>query len=178
MLGTTNIKNCQLSSLCCSTPDKTHINKITFTQRNFACCSVCSNIQQTKTLEYLHILQVSLFPPKVKVKCTLVQALRHCTGRTTLRGSRCIAPPFLDHGTRRGWGVSITPWLLFISRKDPVPIVQESGWALGPVWKGGENFASTGIRSPDCPARSQSLYRLRYAAHSYSFWRRYISNFL
>ena len=28
-----------------------------------------------------------------------------------------------------------------------------------------ENLAPTGIRSPDRPARSQSLYRLRYPAH-------------
>jgi hypothetical protein len=37
-----------------------------------------------------------------KVKCTLVQALRLCTGRTAHRGSRGIALPFLDHGIRRG----------------------------------------------------------------------------
>ena len=39
---------------------------------------------------------------KVKVKCTLVQALRLCTGRTVHRGSRGIALLFHDHGTRRG----------------------------------------------------------------------------
>jgi hypothetical protein len=39
---------------------------------------------------------------KRKIKCTLVQALRLCTGRTAYRGSRSIALPFLDHGTRRG----------------------------------------------------------------------------
>ena len=39
---------------------------------------------------------------KVKVQCTLVQALRLCTGRTAHRGSRSIALLFLDHGTRRG----------------------------------------------------------------------------
>ena len=50
--------------------------------------------------------------------------------------------------------------------KDPVPIVQEAGWAPGPVWTGVENLAPTGIRSPDRPARSQSLYCLRYPAHS------------
>jgi hypothetical protein len=38
-----------------------------------------------------------------KVKCTLVQALRLCTGRTAHRGSRGIALPFHDRGTRRGW---------------------------------------------------------------------------
>jgi len=37
-----------------------------------------------------------------KVKLTLVQALKLCTGRTALRGSRGIALLFLDHGIRRG----------------------------------------------------------------------------
>ena len=46
--------------------------------------------------------------------------------------------------------------------KDPVPIAQEAGWSQGPVWTGAENLTRTGIRSPDRPARSQSLYRLRY----------------
>ena len=49
--------------------------------------------------------------------------------------------------------------------KDPVPIVDEVGWAPGPVWTGAENLSPTGIRSPDRPARSQSLYRLHYPAH-------------
>ena len=46
--------------------------------------------------------------------------------------------------------------------KDPVPIAQETGWPPGPVWTGADNLASTGIRSPDRPARRQSLYRLSY----------------
>ena len=37
---------------------------------------------------------------KIKVKVTLVQALRLCTGRTAHRGSRGIALLFHDHGTR------------------------------------------------------------------------------
>jgi hypothetical protein len=49
--------------------------------------------------------------------------------------------------------------------KDQVPIVQEAGWAPGPVWTAAENLAPTGIGSPDHPARSQSLYRLRHPAH-------------
>jgi len=67
-------------------------------------------------------------------------------------GSRGIALLFLDHGTRRGWGVSVTPRPLFTPGKDPVPIVHEAGWAPGPVWTGAENLAPTGIRSPDRPA--------------------------
>ena len=52
------------------------------------------------------------------VKCTLVKALMLCTGRTAHRGSRGIAPLFLDHGTRRGWGVSVTRQPLFTPGKD------------------------------------------------------------
>jgi hypothetical protein len=37
----------------------------------------------------------------IKVKCTLVQALRLCTGRTAPRGSRGTALLFHDHGTSR-----------------------------------------------------------------------------
>ena len=41
--------------------------------------------------------------------------------------------------------------------KDPEPIVQEAGWAPGSVWTDAENLAPTGIRSPDRPARCESL---------------------
>jgi hypothetical protein len=44
----------------------------------------------------------------------------------------------------------------FTPGKDPVPIVQEAGWAPGPVWTGVENLAPTRIRSPDRPACSES----------------------
>ena len=50
----------------------------------------------------------------------------------------------------------------FTPGKDPVPIVEEAGRAPGPVWTGAENLAFTGIRSPDRPARSESLCRLSY----------------
>ena len=53
----------------------------------------------------------------------------------------------------------------FTPGKVLVPIAQEAGWASGPVWTGAENHAPTGIRSPDRPARRQSLYRTRYPAH-------------
>ena len=51
----------------------------------------------------------------------------------------------------------------FTPGKDPVPIVQEAGWAPG-TGSGRVRKISppTGIRSPDRPARSESLYRLSY----------------
>ena len=44
-----------------------------------------------------------------KLKFTLVQALRLCTGRTAHTGSRGIALLFLDHGTRRDEGSASRP---------------------------------------------------------------------
>jgi hypothetical protein len=104
----------------------------------------------------------SVLKSEKKLKCTLVQALRLCTGRTAHRGSRVIAIPFLDYDTRRGWGDSVTPQPLFTPGKNPV---QEAGWVPAPVWTGTENLASTGIRSPDRQARNHSLFLLHYPAH-------------
>jgi hypothetical protein len=60
------------------------------------------------------------------------------------RVGRGIALPFLDRGNRRGWVVNSTPQPLFTPGKDPVPIVQEAGWASGPVWTA-ENLAPPGF---------------------------------
>jgi len=48
------------------------------------------------------VLRFLMHDQKVKVKVTLVQALRLCTGHMAHRGSRVIALPFLDYGTRKG----------------------------------------------------------------------------
>ena len=56
----------------------------------------------------------------------------------------------------------------FTPGKEPVSVVEEAGWALGLVWTGAENLASTRIRSPERPARSESLYRLSY--HGYHLY--------
>jgi hypothetical protein len=50
----------------------------------------------------------------------------------------------------------------FTPEKDLAPNVFEAGWTPGPAWNGAENLAPAGIRSPDRPARSESLYRLPY----------------
>jgi hypothetical protein len=68
---------------------------------------------------------------KVKVKCTILQAMRLCTGRTAHLGSRGITLLFQDLGTRRRWVASVTSRPLFTPGKDPVPIVQETGWTQG-----------------------------------------------
>jgi len=149
----------------------THINYVLWCIPLWLNCPLCLMAATDLVRQDLSVSQqhgwkfLSILGCKKKVKCTLVQALRLCTGRTIHRGSRGIALLFHDHGTRRGWGVSVTPRLLFTPGKDPVPIVQEAGWAPGPVWTGAENLAPTRIRSPDRPACSQLLYRLSYPAH-------------
>jgi hypothetical protein len=43
-----------------------------------------------------------------------------------------------------GWVVNATSRPFYL-RKDLVPIVQEAGWAPGPVWTSAENLASPGF---------------------------------
>jgi hypothetical protein len=58
--------------------------------------------------------------------------------------------------------VNATLLPLYPRERDPVLIVREAGWVKGSVWTDSKIIAFTGIRSPDRPARSESLYRLRY----------------
>jgi hypothetical protein len=93
---------------------------------------------------------------KVKVPCKRPRRARD--------GGRGTALLFLYFGARRGGWSAPRPGR-FTPGKNPVPIVQEAGWTPGPVWTCVKNLAPTGIRSPDRPARSQSLYSLSYPGH-------------
>ena len=57
--------------------------------------------------------------------------------------------------------VSSTPRPHFTPGKDPIPILQEAGWAPGPVWTGGKSRPHRDS-IPDRPAHNQSRYRLSY----------------
>lgn len=56
---------------------------------------------------------------------------------------------------------------LFPREGELVTNVQEAAWALRPVWAGAKNLATTGIRSPERPFRSKSLFR--HTKHTYVF---------
>jgi len=75
-----------------------------------------------------------------------------------------IALLFHGRGTRGGCVVSRTPRPHFTPGKDSVPVLQDAGWAPGPVWTDGKSRPHQDS-IPDRPARSQSLYRLSYPAH-------------
>ena len=100
---------------------------------------------------------------KVKVKWS------HYSPGVAQRAGRGIALLFHDRGTRRGGVVSSTPRPHFTPGKDPVPIVQEAGWAPVPVWTDGKSRPHWDS-IPDRLARSQSLYRLSYRARIYRLW--------
>ena len=102
---------------------------------------------------------------RVKVKCTLVQALRLCTGRTTHRGSRGIAVPFHDHGTRRGEGSASRLGRSLPLGKTRYSLYRRLGGPQGRYGQVRKISPPTGIQSPDRPASNQSLYRLSYPAH-------------
>ena len=71
----------------------------------------------------------------------------------TLRVSRGIALLFFrTFGTTWGRGSSRRPGRLYPG-KDSVPIVQEAGWAPGPVWMGGKSRPHRNS-IPDRSARS------------------------
>ena len=106
---------------------------------------------------------------KVKVKCTLVQALRLCTGRTAHRGSRGIAP-FMTTALEGGEGSASRPGRSLPPGKTRYPLYTGLG---GPQVRSGQVrkiSPPTWIPSPDRPARSQSLYRLSYRAHFYDLY--------
>jgi len=88
---------------------------------------------------------------KVKVKFDLEQTMKAQKGR---RGK----PLIFNLGGRWGWVVNATPRPLYPRERDPAPIVQEAGWDPGPARTGAEYLDPTRIRSPDRPARSESLY--------------------
>ena len=41
--------------------------------------------------------------------------------------------------------VNAMPWPLYLYETDPVPIIQEAGWAPGPPWTGAENLTPPGF---------------------------------
>ena len=101
-------------------------------------------------------IQMSVIKRKVKWS--------HYRPGVAQRVVRGIALLFHDCGTRRGWVVSSMPRPHFASGKDQVPIIQEAGWAPGPVWTGRKSRPHRDS-IPDHPALSQSLYWLSYPAH-------------
>ena len=91
------------------------------------------------------------------------------TGHEGPEGEQMYSSTLPSTSALDGGGCSTPHPGRFTPGKDPVPIVQEVGWAPGPVWTGAENLTPTWIRSQDRPARSESLYRLNYPGRFFMF---------
>ena len=84
------------------------------------------------------------------------------------RGSRCIALTSNDHGTRRGEGSASRPVRSVHSERPGNHCTCTGRW-LGPR-AGLDRCGKSRLHRdsiPDRPARSQSLYRLRYPARCF-----------
>jgi len=66
--------------------------------------------------------------------------------------------------------VNATSQPLYTWEGDAVSIVQEAGWASGPVSKGVKNLAPIRIQPPDRPVCSQSLHPLCSPGPRYSWY--------
>jgi hypothetical protein len=105
-----------------------------------------------------HVLQsivssyvINNFSPVLLVTCAV--CIRH-----ELKLDKVKYSVKVSHGVRVVAGGMAPRPGRFTPGTKPVPILQEAGWASGPVWTGTENLAFTGIRSLDRPSRSWSLY--------------------
>jgi len=121
------------------------------------------------SLDLRNVGKVELYKLKFKVKW-----YQHRSG-VAQRVGRVIALIFHDRSTRRGWEVSSTSRPHFTPGKDPVPILQEAGWAPGPVWTGGISCPHRDL-IPDRLARSQvaiptelpSPHKVKFSPQSYT----------
>jgi len=75
--------------------------KFNKSKNNMLRIKVFCNVTRSECPDVSNEHMPSYSTAELKVKVTLVQALRLCTGSTAHRGSRGIALPFHDHGTRR-----------------------------------------------------------------------------
>jgi hypothetical protein len=57
-----------------------------------------------------------------------------------------VLPVTGHEGAKWRWAGNGMPWLLFSWERDPVPTVQEAGWASEPVWMGTQNLVPTGVQ--------------------------------
>ena len=67
--------------------------------------------------------------------------------------------------------------VVYPRERDSVPIVQETGWAPGPVWTGAENLVTTRIRSPDCRETIDARIMLMYKLIIYEYEDIFVGNY-
>jgi hypothetical protein len=109
--------------------------------------------------------------------CSLIKQSGHATRHGGAWGERRYSSySFLTSALDGGeWSASCTGRALPRGKDPPVPIVEEAGWALEPVWTQRlqeKSFPLSRIepRSPGGPVRSQTLYWLSYPGSSVHYY--------
>jgi hypothetical protein len=130
------------------------------------CFSFCSSFCLEVTRRETQILfRLWLFPCE-NVQGACCDATCGVTGESRtvkiiqegIEGSRRMCLPICALGARRLRVLNTTPRPLYPSGR-PALLVLEDGWAAETVWRGPGVLASSGVRKPDRPARSEVLYR-------------------
>jgi len=112
-----------------------------------------ANVTQVKKIQHYQVCESWLFLMDPTCSSTVGKKWSLYRPGVAQRVGRSIALLFHARSTRRRWVVSSTPRPHFTPGKDPVPILQESVWAPGPVWTGGKSRPHRDS-IPDLPARS------------------------
>jgi hypothetical protein len=100
----------------------------------------------------------------------LVRLVKMCLNETysRVRVGKHLSDTTLGLTSALGVGGCLTPRLRhFTTGNEPVSIVHAAGWTPGPVWMDVENLVPTRIRTPHCPARSESLYMIKIGVNSF-----------
>ena len=84
----------------------------------------------------------------IKIKILLEQAMKAQRGRVEV-----LLHSFLNLGARWRWVVNATPRPPYPRERDPVPFLEEAGWAPGPVWTGEESLAPQRVLIPGPSSR-------------------------
>jgi hypothetical protein len=64
---------------------------------------------------------------------------------------------FFDLGARWEWMVNARQRPLYRWARAPVPLIEEAGWAWGPVWTGAENIAPVETPLNSCTVHPEDL---------------------
>jgi hypothetical protein len=121
---------------------------------------VCRFRKVVQVAQSTKVWIILIYTNKIRVKFGGVYTVRKSSWRP--REGVELSCPHFYLSPRWGWVVNAMSKPLYPGYRDLVPIAQEAGWAIGPVWTGAENHTPTGIRSLDHPAFSKLLHQWHY----------------
>ena len=125
------------------------------------CSQFVYHLQTQLPTVFIHLHRLLQYRPSCcKKNFTLEQAMK------AHRGAEVYLYSFFNLGARWGWMVNAMPLPLYPSGKTRYSMYRRLGTPLGRSGRVRKISPPTGIRSPDCPAHSESLYRLSYPGSS------------